>query len=78
MSSGASPSRIVEHPWQAIGCAFLLGAWTACELPHLPRNRVARGAFAMIGAIALRAAHEVVLYKLAGAARTRIVDLVER
>lgn len=62
-------TRVVEKPWQAIGGAFLIGAWAALELPHLPRNRVARAAFAMIGAVTLRAARGLVLAELVAVAR---------
>ena len=57
--------RFVKHPWQALGTAFLFGAWLGLEAP-VPRNRIARAMLAMIGSMTLRAAREVAMHELLG------------
>lgn len=68
-------ARVVEHPWRTLGSAFLLGAWVGLDPPRVPRNRLARTAFAMIGSVALRVMREVVLRELV---ERSVRDLVER
>ena len=58
-------ARVAAHPWRTLGTAFLLGAWLGFEPPHVPRGKLARSAFAMVGSLALRVAREVVLGDLA-------------
>jgi hypothetical protein len=62
-------ARVVEHPWQAVGGAFLLGAHAASLQPRLPRNRIARAVLAMVGGIALRASRVAATSALLGGAR---------
>jgi hypothetical protein len=59
-------ANIAEHPWRTVGGAFLLGAWVGLEAPYVPRNRVARTAFAMIGSMTIRVMREVALRELLG------------
>lgn len=59
-------ANIAEHPWRTVGGAFLLGAWVALEPPHIPRNRFARSAFAMIGSMTIRVMRDVALRALLG------------
>ncbi|MBS1117788.1 MAG: hypothetical protein H6Q90_16 [Deltaproteobacteria bacterium] len=54
-------TRMAEHPWRMLVGAFLVGAWVGLDPPRVPRNRVARAAFAMIGSIAVRVARELAL-----------------
>ena len=68
-------ARVAEHPWRTLGSAFLLGAWVGLDPPRVPRNRLARTAFAMIGSVALRVMREVVLRDLV---ERSVRDLVER
>jgi len=63
-------AQVTDHPFKAVAGAFVLGAFTAYEQPRLPRNRIARSAFAMVGAIAVRAARIVVARQLMEAARS--------
>lgn len=63
-SIAALEARVAEHPWQAVGAAFLLGAWVGAEPPHVPRNQIARAVFAMIGSITIRILREAMLREL--------------
>lgn len=59
-------ANIAEHPWRTVGGAFLLGAWVAFEPPHVPRSRLARAVFAMIGSMTIRVVRDVALRQLIG------------
>lgn len=65
---------VMAQPWRTLGAAFLLGAWLGLDPPRVPRNAVARTAFAMVGSIVIRVMREVALRELvaraARAART--------
>jgi len=60
-------ARVVARPWQLVGGAALLGAWLGLDQPRVPHNRVARAAFALVGAIALRAVRDVALREVLAA-----------
>jgi hypothetical protein len=57
-------ARVAEHPWRTLGDAFLLGAWVALDPPHVPRNRIARAVFAMIGSMTIHVLRDVMLREL--------------
>jgi len=62
----ALEASVTERPWRTLGGAFLLGAWLGLEPPHVPRNRIGRAVFAMVGSIAIRVAREIALRELVG------------
>ncbi len=62
--------RIAEHPWRTLGGVFLVGAWFGLEPMHVPRNAVARAAFAMLGSFALRVVRDAALGGLVSHATT--------
>ena len=62
----ALEANIAEHPWRTLGGAFLLGAWVGLQPPHVPRNRIARAVFAMIGSMTIRVVREIALRELVG------------
>jgi hypothetical protein len=62
----ALEADLAEHPWRTLGGAFLLGAWVGLEPPHVPRNRIARAVFAMIGSMTIRVVRELALRELVG------------
>jgi hypothetical protein len=55
---------VMAQPWRTLGAAFLLGAWLGLDPPRVPRNAVARTAFAMVGSIVIRVMREVALREL--------------
>lgn len=57
---------MAKHPWRTLGGAFLLGAWVGLDPPYVPRNRIARAVFAMIGSMTIRVMREVALRELVG------------
>lgn len=59
-------ARLAKHPWRTLGGVFLLGAWVGHEPPHVPRNRIARAVFAMVGSMTIRVVREVALRELVG------------
>jgi hypothetical protein len=62
----ALEASLAEHPWRTLGGVFVLGAWLGFEPPRVPRNRVARAVFAMIGSMTIRVMREVALRELTG------------
>ena len=54
-------ARVADHPWRTLGGALLVGAWLGFDPPRAPRNGLARTAFAIIGALAVRVARELAL-----------------
>jgi hypothetical protein len=62
----ALEANFTEHPWRTLGGAFLLGAWFGYEPPRVPRNRIARAVFAMIGSMTMRVVRDVAVRELVG------------
>ena len=62
----ALETNFAEHPWRTLGGAFLLGAWVGFDPPRVPRNRIARAVFAMIGSMTIRVVRDVALRELVG------------
>ena len=60
----ALAAHVADHPWRAMGQAFLLGAWLGLEPPRSPRNSLARTALAIVGSITLRVVREAALREL--------------
>jgi hypothetical protein len=59
-------ARIRADPWRAVGAAVVVGVWLGLDPPRVPRNRLVRGAFAMLGSVVVRLAREAALRELAG------------
>ena len=68
MTLAALEANVTAHPWRTLGGAMLLGAWAGYEAPLVPRNRLARAVFAMIGSMTIRVMREVALRELLGRA----------
>ncbi len=66
MTGATLRERLDEHPWRVIGGAFVVGAWLALDPPRLPRHRLGRTVFALIGSLTVRVVRELATRELLG------------